>query len=155
MISVYLSNTLLTIIIHLSILSFSSFTPLILMFRYGDRVVALVMGKLSFKVHTFLCALLNALTGSYIWLGPKLVSKFLATLLNNYLVAGCIVLMLMGFLLGILTHNSGYYVKRFMEVYGERAGTRKAILKRFSVTALPFIVATSISYYITSIYLGI
>jgi hypothetical protein len=133
----------------------SAFIPFILMLRYGDRVVALVMSRLSFGVHTFVCALLNALTGSYIWLGLKLMSKFLATLLNNYLVAGYIILMLMGFLLGIYIHNVSYYTKRFEEVYGEKAKTRKAFLKRISVTALPFLVASFVSDYITSIHLGI
>jgi hypothetical protein len=146
---------LLDLLLAILIFSFSAFTPLILAFRYGDKIVALVMGKLSFRVHTFTCALLEALTGSYLWLGPKLISKFLATLLNNYLVAGCIVLVLMGFLLGIFMHNADYYIKRFEEVYGEKAKTRKALLKRVSVTALPFIVASFISYYVTSVLLGI
>jgi uncharacterized membrane-anchored protein len=155
MISVYFSNTLLTIFINSFILLSSGFTPLILALRYGDRVVALVMSRLSFRVHTFVCALLNALTGSYIWLGLKLMSKFLGTLLNNYLVAGYIILMLMGFLLGIYIHNVSYYTKRFEEVYGEKAKTRKAFLKRISVTTLPFLVAFFVSDYITSIHLGI
>ena len=120
MISVYFSNTLLTIFINSFILLSSGFTPLILALRYGDRVVALVMSRLSFRVHTFVCVLLNTLTGSYIWLGLKLMSKFLGTLLNNYLVAGYIILMLMGFLLGIYIHNVSYYTKRFEEVYGEK-----------------------------------
>jgi len=155
MISVYFSNTLQTIFINLLILLFSGFTPLILALRYGDRVVALVMSRLSFRVYTFVCALLNALTGSYIWLGLKLMSKFLGTLLNNYLVAGYIILMLMGFLLGIYIHNVSYYTKRFEEVYGEKAKTRKAFLKRISVTASPFLVASFVSDYITPIHLGI
>jgi uncharacterized membrane-anchored protein len=133
----------------------SGFTPFILMFRYGNKVVALVMGKLSFKLHTFTCALLNALTGSYIWLGSRILFKFLRILLGNHLVAGCIVLVLMSFLLGIYIHNADYYAKRFEEVYGEKAKTRKAFLKRISVTTLPFLVAFFVSDYITSIHSGI
>jgi hypothetical protein len=155
MISVYFSNTLLTIFINSFILLPSGFTPLILALRYGDRVVTLVMSRLSFRVHTFVCALFNALTGSYIWLGLKLMSKFLGTLLNNYLVAGCIILALMGFLLGIHIHNINYYNKRFKEVYGEKEKTRKAFLKYISVTTLPFLVASFVSDYITSMLLGI
>jgi hypothetical protein len=63
--------------------------------------------------------------------------------------------MLMGFLLGIYIHNADYYIKRFEEVYGEKAKTRKAFLKRISVTTLPYLVASFVSDYITSIHLGI
>jgi uncharacterized membrane-anchored protein len=83
------------------------------------------------------------------------MSKFLGTLLNNYLVAGCIILALMGFLLGIYIHNINYYTKRFKEVYGEKAKTRKAFLKYISVTTLPFLVASFVFDYITSMLLGI
>jgi hypothetical protein len=154
MILVPFLDTLLMIFTAL-LISLCGLTPLILALRYSDRVVTLVMSRLSFKVYTFVCALLNALTSSYIWLGPKLMSKFLGTLLNNYLVAGCIIFALMGFLLGIYIHNVSYYTKRFEEVYGEKAKTRKAFLKRISVTTLPFLVASFISDYITSMLLGI
>jgi hypothetical protein len=117
----------------------STFIPFALMFRYGNKVVALVMGKLSFKLHTFTCALLNALTGFYIGIGRVILFEFLGALLNNYLVAGCIALALAGFLLSIFLPNISYHAKRFAEVYGEKVKTCKAILKGILVTTLPFL----------------
>jgi len=127
------------IISLLIVIIISTLMPFVLAFRYGDKIVTLVMGRLSFRVHTLVCALLNALTGFYLGIGPGTLSEFLRALLGNGLVAGCIAGALAGFLVGINAPNYSYYAKRFKEVYGEKAKTRKAILKVVSVTILPFL----------------
>jgi hypothetical protein len=127
------------IIFLLIIVIISTLMSFVLAFRYGDRVVTLVMSRLSFRVYTFVCTLLNALTGFCLGIGPGTLFEFLRALLGNDLVSGCIAGALAGFLVGINAPNCSYYAERFKEVYGEKAKTRKAILKVVSVTILPFL----------------
>jgi hypothetical protein len=139
MILVLLSKISEEIIFLLIIVIISILMPFVLAFRYGDKIVALLMSRLSFRVHTLVCALLNALAGFYLGIGPGTLFEFLRALLGNDLVSGCIAGALAGFLAGINIPNCSYYAERFKEVYGEKAKTRKAILKGVSVTILPFL----------------
>jgi len=140
-----------SLIVTLVVAGFASLTLFALLhFRYGDKVVALVMNKLSFRVHAVAATLLATLTGFCIGpLGFRVVVEFLEYLLSSTLLAAFTTLTLLGFLLGIHLHNIAYYSKRFEEVYRGYSRTRKDSLKR-SAPLLSFLatVTPQIAIYI-------
>lgn len=122
----------------------TSFIIFAFTFRYGNKVLALTLGRLNFGAHTILATLLSILTGFCIAPpGFCMVVEFLERLSPSASLAPFIFLPLLGLLLGIHLHNITYYVKRFEETYEGYVRTRRALLRR-NVVALSFLAVVTV-----------